>query len=909
MNDPNSVDPNATTEQTPQVQTFNSTFDVSRPYADTSEIIARGGDMPTKRGRELPTIPGYEILAELGRGGMGVVYKARQTRLNRLVALKMVLAGAHAGAPLLARFDREARSVARLQHANIVQIFEIGEHDGLPFFCLEFVDGGPLRDLIDRCPQPPRLAAELVEILARAMHFAHEQNIIHRDLKPENILLTWSAPPSSASVSMKPGSRDRFSSLVKTPEPTTVAAPLTPKITDFGLAKAVEEASPENTVSGTILGTPSYMAPEQARGDVSALGPLCDLYSLGAILYELLTGRPPFRGATMLDTLDQVRQREPVPVRQLQPSVPPDLETICLKCLQKEPAKRYATCAALADDLAKFLAGRPIAARPVSGPERFWRWCRRNPWIAGLTAASVLFLISTTALALWSAASLAAKNKTIAQEKSAAVKSAAEEKKAKTAALAAEKTAAEDARLANEQAAIALTTLQRLIDRVQTEKNLEAAPETLEFKRFMMQVALEGVKQVSKRGEGSTSVEATQAAAHMSLGSMFVQLGKMNEAAAEFRKVYEIAKARVVLKKGNDASRRNLAVALQSLAEVEKEIGRDMRASLAHLKEALALWEDIDARPKADDQGLGVTKKDDVKTGLSEMQARVGVTCLRLGDPSGARPHFSKSLAIRRERCQDDPANLVYRLDLARALLAMGDVGFRVNDRKNAEASMQECLRIVEDVLRQKPSILGVKQELARACSLTGDYHLRTGDPKTARPLYERALALNEQIVKADSKKFDYQWDLAFAHYRLGLLALRTSDAAGARAHFERCRTLRETFATQDASNDKRRMELMLALAHCGRHERAAAIAAKLLRGAVDAELLIDSARCYSQCAAASGGDAGLRDRYTKEAIRLVQSAVDQGYRDVAYLSTEVDFDPLRAEPEFQRVLKAVRRD
>jgi tetratricopeptide (TPR) repeat protein/tRNA A-37 threonylcarbamoyl transferase component Bud32 len=311
-----------------------------------------------------PRVPGYEILAELGRGGMGVVYKARQERLNRVVALKMVLAGAHASPHQLARFHAEAEAVAQVQHPGIVQIFEVGEHDGLPFFSLEFVEGGSLADKIDGKPRPPREAAETAELLARTMAVAHQHGIIHRDLKSANVLLTADGQP---------------------------------KITDFGLAKRIEGDS-DLTKSGTLMGSPSYMSPEQARGQTREIGPLSDLYSLGAVLYDLLTGRPPFVGTSLLETLYQVRNQEPLPPSRLQPKVPRDLETICLKCLQKEPGKRYAGCAALAEDLHRFLAGEPIRARPVSSAERLWRWCRRNPLT--LLGALVVGLFAVLALSL-----------------------------------------------------------------------------------------------------------------------------------------------------------------------------------------------------------------------------------------------------------------------------------------------------------------------------------------------------------------------------------------------------------------------------------------------------------------------------------------------------------------------------
>jgi WD40 repeat protein/tRNA A-37 threonylcarbamoyl transferase component Bud32 len=308
---------------------------------------------------------GYEILEELGRGGMGVVYKARQTRLNRTVALKMILHGAHAGEQDLARFRVEAEAVARLQHPGIVQVFEAGEHDGKPFLALEHVDGGSLASKLQGRPWPAQRAAELIVELAGAIRHAHDHGIIHRDLKPANVLLT-----------------------------RTGAA----KITDFGLAKRLDVAQ-ELSRSGHILGTPQYMAPEQAEGKVKATGPAADVYALGAILYELLTSGPPFKGAGVEVTLVQVLHTDPVPPSRLAGGVPRDLETICLKCLNKEPARRYVTAGALADDLGRFLRGEPIVARPVGALARGWRWCRRNPAVAGLLAAVAVLLMAGTIIA------------------------------------------------------------------------------------------------------------------------------------------------------------------------------------------------------------------------------------------------------------------------------------------------------------------------------------------------------------------------------------------------------------------------------------------------------------------------------------------------------------------------------
>jgi eukaryotic-like serine/threonine-protein kinase len=345
----------------------NSNGANSRPPGAPAEMETMGVAEPAQQApMKLPAIAGYEVLSELGRGGMGVVYLARQFRLNRLVALKMVLAGSHAAASDLVRFLAEAEAAAQLQHPNIAQIHEVGSHGGLPFISLEYVDGGTLAQKLKGTPLPPRQAAGLTAALGRAVQYAHQHGVVHRDLKPANILLTEDG---------------------------------TPKISDFGVAKR-SAAGAGMTQTGAILGTPSYMAPEQAEGKRD-VGPAADVYALGAILYELLTGRPPFKGPTPLDTVLQVMKDEPVPPRRLQPKAPRDLETICLKCLQKDPRKRYASAAALADDLDRFLADRPILARPVGRPERAWRWCRRNPVVAGL--ATILAVGALAALCFLSA--------------------------------------------------------------------------------------------------------------------------------------------------------------------------------------------------------------------------------------------------------------------------------------------------------------------------------------------------------------------------------------------------------------------------------------------------------------------------------------------------------------------------
>jgi eukaryotic-like serine/threonine-protein kinase len=347
-----------------QIRRLRAELDTLFPPSSEGGASTRAPPAPNGA---LPNISGYKLEGVLGHGGVGVVYRAFHERLHRPVALKMLLASAHVQPMERERFEREAEAVAALHHPNIVPIFDVGDAEGQPFFTMELVEGGSLAEKIRGVPQPARQAAALVATLAEAIHTAHLQGIVHRDLKPGNILLTGDG---------------------------------TPKVTDFGLARRLDDGA-GLTLNGALVGTPSYMAPEQARGQKSAIGPATDVYALGAILYELLTGRPPFRAETPTATLQQVVVDEPVSLVRLNPRVPRDLETICLKCLHKEPNKRYDSARALAEDLKRFVRSEPILARPVGLVERVVRWARRQPALAAALASGIMLGSSLLGTLLW----------------------------------------------------------------------------------------------------------------------------------------------------------------------------------------------------------------------------------------------------------------------------------------------------------------------------------------------------------------------------------------------------------------------------------------------------------------------------------------------------------------------------
>ena len=348
-----------------------------------AEIATLDGDVASGHDRKagsLRTFGDYELLHELARGGMGVVYKARQKKLNRIVALKMILTGQLASQDEVLRFYTEAEAAANLDHAGIVPIYEVGQHDGQHFFSMGYIEGESLADKVKEGPLPPREAAEVTQQVAEAIAYAHQQGVIHRDLKPANVLLKSSRESRAASREQPvSSSASQLSTL-----------DFQPMVTDFGLAKQVEGDS-GLTATGQILGTPGFMPPEQAAGETDKIGPAADIYSLGAILYNLLTGRAPFQSASVMDTLVAVLEQEPVAPRQLNAALDQDLETICLKCLEKDPSRRYQTAEDLVNELGRYLKGEPINARPISTTVRVWRWCRRNR-LATVTMSATLLL-------------------------------------------------------------------------------------------------------------------------------------------------------------------------------------------------------------------------------------------------------------------------------------------------------------------------------------------------------------------------------------------------------------------------------------------------------------------------------------------------------------------------------------
>jgi serine/threonine-protein kinase len=831
--------------------------------------------VPAGRGpAPVQTVAGYEILGTLGRGAMGVVYKARQRGLRRVVALKMILSGGHADVYELGRFRTEAEAIARVQHPGIVQIYEVGEEDGRPFFSLEYVDGGSLQKKIRGEPQPPAEAAQMARRLADAIACAHAHGVVHRDLKPANVLLTRDGQP---------------------------------KITDFGLAKRLEDDSGQ-THSGAILGTPSYMAPEQAEGKVREVGALSDVYALGAVLYELLTGRPPFKGASLLDTLEQVRTREPVPPTVLQLKVPGDLETVCLKCLQKDPKKRYPSAGELADDLGRYLRGEPVRARPAGRAERLWRWARRNPKVALLSAGLVLFVVgwavSATVLKLEADANArlaetneqrARQNEVVAQEQ----KKLAEENAGRATKNAEEARANEAKALRNAQASIQRVIrlgefLQvRLRDPGLTGK---AEPEVRALREDLIARLKADMENMAREIERTNVSAFTRAATYQQLGDLLQHIGRSRDALAYFRKAYDAAKRVAQQKPEDDKAQANLAVMVARLGDAALELNGDTDRARAFYGKSLGLHEQLRARPRSH-----FYPPRQVEVFLSQDLVRLGQLELEAGRPAEARAHFRTCLDLRLAWRQAEPKNVGAYSYLSQAYLLLGTALGHLGDARNAEACLSQALEMTEHLARVNPHDLSFQADRATIGGARGDVQLLLDQPEQARASYRQALAaVQASLARPGEDYAARQALLAQTHERLAAVALRLGRPAEAAGDYKEALALRRQFAEADPGNRTVEAAYLLALAHAGRHAEAARRADALCRQAPgSAPLLLQAARAY----AAAADDPGLAGK----ALQALRAAVAAGYRDVVALQSDPDLARLRQEPGFRALLAELR--
>jgi hypothetical protein len=608
-----------------------------------------------------PPAGGVEVLAELGRGGLGVVYKAWQPGLKRYAALKRIQAGRFADPAQLARFRTEAEAAARLRHPNIVQVYELGERDGQPFLLLEYADGGSLAIHLAGTPQPPRPSAALVETLARAMHYAHQQGVVHRDLKPANVLIhmadgRWQSDRQQGDASSQ-------SAICHLPSAI-------PKIADFGIAKLLDEAG-GHTNTGDVIGTPSYMAPEQAAGRVRDAGPAIDVYGLGAVLYEMLTGGPPFRGTTKLETLELVRTHEPVPPRQLQPAVPRDLETVCLKCLEKDPDRRYASAEALAADLRRFLDGEPVTARPARWWGRAARWCRKRPASAALLAVAFL---ASAALVGWA----------VERGRRQAVELQAERERGR----------------ADRRDAAVGRQARGLVEAANRDN-----PEAPKVAEQHFRESLRLAELLDREQPGNPNNRLLQATGHVRLAELFESTKRPADAEKQFRQGLAVLEPLTRDTAGDRKYERELAKTYSRVAAFLRTLPGRLADAELFARQALAAWEGLAA---------GTDEPDD-RCELAASHFEIGVIHRHAKREDQIDREWEKASTILEGLVRQQPTNLkfVTNYSLVRYNQALRVPAGRDDDRKIALNT--DVIDTLEGVYREAPATERLSTRLGRA--------------------------------------------------------------------------------------------------------------------------------------------------------------------------------------------------
>ncbi len=803
----------------------------------------------------------YELLGELGRGGMGVVFKAREKRIHRIVALKMMLAGRFASPESIRRFRTEAEAVASLDHPNIVPIFHVAEANGLPYFTMKFIEGAPL----DRQPEnrfrPPLEAARLMSTLCRAVDYAHKRGILHRDLKPANILIDHRGEPH---------------------------------ITDFGLAKRLGEEDGA-TQTGAVMGTPDYMSPEQAAGDIRKVSVASDVYSLGSILYHLLTGQPPFSSATVMETLVRVT-REPVRApTMLNRAIDPDLETICVKCLEKEPEQRYATAQDLADELQRYLDGEPITARPVGRFERARRWCRRNPAVAGLLAIVLILLVS------WLVGLNAALVR-ISTEKEVAVENEAAAK------------AARDQARVNE--AFAVQTLNDVIGSF--HDGLRDRPGLHELRDELLFQAAEKLRDFQSRKELDVAQTAdilrrTQIALHQRFGDALLASGRVEDALGEYEQMEALAREMHQEAPNRPNSNRFMASCANKLADALIRLGKldqardQYRRGLDYRKQWVRL---LQQDPKTT-AGALMNAKWDVSVSYLLL---CGID-LQLGDLSTAEDDLEQSnpwaAAI--------PTDAEFQsakdyLEMALRGERQADVAWRKGELDAARATYERSITLLQKGLGQERiTKFRIQKQLADCLLSLGDLHLRLlQDAATAQTYYEQAGTIGEQLRAQDAQDIESTSLLAKSLYRQALAAQQVNDPGTSGRLFEQCLALRQGLVESVPQDVLYQVDLMMVLARCGQDLEAASIASVVEQRLAQPCGSLHAARCYAICAAVVGRDAAesqparasrtdMRDEYLLAAQSALHRASERGWGDLRALETDpdlnmIDFQSTRAD-------------
>ncbi len=827
----------------------------------------------------------HRVERVLGRGGMGIVFLARQVKLDRLVALKMILsANDTIGNSQLARFEAEAKAIAKFQHENIVRIFETGKHDNMPYFSLEYIEGESLAELMRDGPLEFDEAARIAGEIGRGIHYAHGRGIVHRDLKPANVLLTLDA---------------------------------TAKVTDFGLAKEVE-SDQSLSVDGAVVGTPGFMAPEQVTQS-HPIGPATDVWGLGSVLYAMLTGQPPFLGANRGESMMMLIQQEPLRPSRVRGGIPIDLETICLKCLEKDPDKRYESAEAVVKDLDRFRRGEPITARAITRRERAWRWCRRNPTIAVPSAAAAALAMvmavggPITAGTIYRQAQqvtetntrLAASEQEARANEKVAVRNERLAEQARLQALENEKKANESEKASEVALKNATDALQVVV--FKTLRELQDRPGMSGVRNSLLETAKTqlGLTDNSIDPEKQTSLVVARVL--ISMGEMNIEAGRTRAALASYQKCLRVVEKLDERGELSQSSRlHNLSKAQQRVGDAALGLG-NLQLAEKHFQAALLLrrqW--IAERP--DDPGVAAQ--------LAGTLGALGTTAKYLGDYEQAKTYLDESLELRRRvaaRRDDSLFAAMEVLGAERALVLLDDVRFGPD---HAIEAMKKVVDDFGELAGREVGTMVVRANAALAANQLAVMHLAAGRNTAAVESFGKAVELFSEVLKETPERSDLRPMLAdalegilIAETRMG----RPLDDDRLKPLADRLRDLREEMFDLDPYNDRRRYALIGSLVRLEDYQRALEIARDFSEPkTIDDDLWLASAGALALLAGipeskietpSAGGDGPtLRREFADRAIKILETGLRLGRLQTSQVDRSFDLAAIRTRPDFAKL-------
>ena len=806
-------------DQNPELASELTAFFADRDYVDHLAAPLRQALADNPGLRPGMVLDNYDLLEEIGQGGMGLIFKARQRSLNRIVALKMLRLGSWATPDDLQRFRTEADAVANLDHAHIVPIYEVGTFHGQPYFTMKLMEGGSLAQAVGREPgeggkDGRRRAADVAATVARAVHYAHQRGILHRDLKPANILLDAAGQPHVTDFGLAKRLRVRTGA-PPAPSANGGSGTAEPPTADYG-----EGMDGGPTQVGSVLGTPSYMAPEQAAGQKGLVTTAADVYGLGAILYELLTGRPPFRGETPLETLHQLMHQESPRPRGLRPEIERDLETIALKCLEKDPRQRYTSALALAEDLERFLAGKPIQARPVGATERLWRWCRRQPALAAVSGFAVVAVAAIVVGSVVFALREAHHAGELAHQKDQTQR-ALDEAQCQQA-------------LAEESFRQAHQAVNDFC--VKVSHQLEAVSRLQPLRKELLEAALRYYQTFLEQRAQDPKLRRELADTHRRVAEIYSSRGSKPQALEAFEKSFalyqelmrdnpadlglleEAAWIRFRIGNHQPTVEASLKVHQDDLALLESLL-REHPGSLSlqesrtagtnslavahrrmgHLDEALRAFERAcELQQRLVDQ---YTDKPVLRKNLAIYVNNLGIYQSDMGQTDAALQSFQRALDIRRKLAQTEPQNEKYQFDVAASSRDIGMVQSNTGRQREALAAFEQARAIRERLAQANPGVTLYRNSLAASHRDVGQALQKLDRLDEALASFERSRVLQEELVKADPTVAQYQYDLAHCHFLAGDIQKEQAHRPEAVRAFRKAQELLEALIRKHPDN------------------------------------------------------------------------------------------------------------